>query len=147
VEEWYFQRHFTVNVWCEVLGNHITEPHFIKGRHTATYYREFPQNDLPLYLEIVPLAVQGRMWTQQGGAPRHFSNEATAFLGDNYHGRLSGKSVPVSWPPRSPDLYLLIFFPWCCLKSKVYHNGKLETRQQLATNEADVGIRSELDHV
>jgi hypothetical protein len=51
------------------------------------------------------------------------------------------------WPSCLLDLSPLDFFLWCCLRSVVYHSGKLETQQQLeqAVNEAAVVIGNELD--
>jgi hypothetical protein len=46
-------------VCCVRLGNYITGPHFMKGCLTSAYFRDFLQNDLPLYLEDVLLATQG----------------------------------------------------------------------------------------
>jgi hypothetical protein len=59
VAEHYFQYHFSVNVWCGILGNNFVGPHFIEGLLTAVYYRDFLQNNLPLYLEDVLLATRG----------------------------------------------------------------------------------------
>jgi hypothetical protein len=55
VAECYFQRRFSVNVWCGVSGNYFVGPRFIEGHLAAVYGRDFLQNDFPLYLEDVPL--------------------------------------------------------------------------------------------
>jgi hypothetical protein len=41
--------------WHGVLGNYQNGPHVIKGLLTATYYRNFLENELPLYLKVMPL--------------------------------------------------------------------------------------------
>jgi hypothetical protein len=52
----------------------------------------------------------------------------------------------VAWPTQSPDLNTLYFFPWGCMKSRVYHDGKPQTRHQSveATDEAAINIRNEM---
>lgn len=72
-----FSAVFCVNLWCGVLGNYFIWPHLIEGRLAASYYRQFLQNDLTLYL-----ATRGRVWVQHGGAPSRFDREATEFLID-----------------------------------------------------------------
>jgi hypothetical protein len=104
VEEHFFQQSVSVYVWCGVLGNHLTGPHFTEGHLTADYHRNFLQNDLPLYSDNVPIATQGKMSIQQDGAPLHFGRKVMVFLNDNYHGR---------WcqGPLITELFLIIVLP------------------------------------
>jgi hypothetical protein len=96
VPEHYFQCCFSVSAWCEVLGSCLIEPHIFKGHHTAAYYKNFLQNDLPLYLEQVPLSRRGQMWIQHDEASPHFATEVTDFLSDSYHGRWLGQGDQMS---------------------------------------------------
>jgi hypothetical protein len=75
---------FSAAVWCNVwhglLSNNLTGPHVIEGRLTAPYGRNFRENELPTYLEDVPLASRGRMWLQNDGASPNFSREVKKLL-------------------------------------------------------------------
>jgi len=42
-------------MWCGVSDSNLTEPRVIEGRVTGPYYRNFLGNELPLYLEDMPL--------------------------------------------------------------------------------------------
>jgi hypothetical protein len=53
VAECNFQHRFSVNMWCGVVGNNLIGPRVIESRLTAPYYRNFPENGLPLHLENV----------------------------------------------------------------------------------------------
>jgi hypothetical protein len=119
---------------------------FIKGCLTASYYRKFLENELPLYLEDVHLALQGQMWLQNDGALPHFGTDVMGFLNENYEGRWVGKNELVAWPAGSPDLNQLDLCLLGRMKSRVYHSGTPEGRCQLVdtTNEASVGIRNKL---
>ena len=54
------------------------------------------------------------------GAPAHFSIAVRNHPNSTYSGRCIGRSGPVAWPARSPDLNPLDFFFWGHLKSLVY---------------------------
>jgi hypothetical protein len=86
---------------------------------------------------------QDNMWIQSDGAPSHFRVGATEDLNASYRSWLD--LVPIAWTVRPLDLTLLNFL-WGCIKSKVHHTGKLETRQQLleCINEAAAAIRNEM---
>lgn len=43
-----------------------------QGILAALYYRNFLENNLPLYLKDMPLVMQGQMWQQHDGVPLHF---------------------------------------------------------------------------
>jgi hypothetical protein len=106
-------------------------PHVIAERLTPPYYRTFLENELPLHLEIMPLATRRRMWLRYDGAPPHFGRAVTEFLNEDYEGRSMGRCEPVALPARSPDLISVDFFPLDCMKSTVCHVCKPETRLQL----------------
>jgi len=54
-----------------VLGSNLNGPHVIEGYLAALYYRNFLENELPLYLKDMPLVTQGQMWLHDG-LPLHF---------------------------------------------------------------------------
>ena len=83
-------------------------------------YLEFLENDLPAYLENVPLAVRLNLWYQQDGAPAHYARIVRMFLNQRFPNRWIGRGGPVLWPPRSPDLNPLDFFLWGYVKDAVY---------------------------
>jgi hypothetical protein len=84
VVECNFQHRFSVNVWCRVLHNYLTGPHFIEGCLTSVQYRNFLQHELPLLLEDVPLASRVWMWIQHDGAPPHYGREVTTYQIDSF---------------------------------------------------------------
>jgi len=75
-------------------------------------YLEFLENDLPAYLENVPLAVRLNLWYQQEGAPAHYTRIVRMFLNQRFPNRWIGRDGPVLWPSKSPDLNPLDFFLW-----------------------------------
>ena len=86
------------------------------GPHVMPNYRDFLENNLPVLLEEVPLAVR----FQHDGAPAHFSLAARQQLTTTFGDRWIGHHGPVPWPARSPDLNPLDFFLWGHLKTLVY---------------------------
>lgn len=97
-------------------------------------------------MEDIPLEARRGMWFQQDGAPPHFGRQVTVFLNENFPERWIGRGGPVHWPARSPDLSPLDFFLWGCLKSRVYINGKPDTREELTDRivEATNSLKNEL---
>ncbi|GBN27178.1 hypothetical protein AVEN_46569-1 [Araneus ventricosus] len=49
---------------------------------------------------------------QQDGAPPHWGMIVRDFLDENFPDRWCGRSGPIPWPPRSPDITPLDFFLW-----------------------------------
>ena len=56
-----FQRRFTVNVWCGVLGNKLIGPFVFDNNLTGNAYEVFLQNELPGLLEDIPLTIRSQM--------------------------------------------------------------------------------------
>ncbi|OXU30556.1 hypothetical protein TSAR_016220 [Trichomalopsis sarcophagae] len=83
-------------------------------------YLEFLENDLPRYLENVPLGVRLRLWYQQDGAPAHYARDVRTFLNQRFPNRWIGRAGPFLWPPKSPDLNPLDFFLYGYVKDAVY---------------------------
>jgi len=98
---------------------------------TALYDRNFMENCRPRYSEYASFAIRGRQCLQHGGAPPHVGRKITEFLNEHFDEGGLETNGPVAWPGRSPALNPLDLFLWDCMKSRVYHNGKPEGRQQL----------------
>jgi len=56
----------------------------------------------------------------QDGAPPHFSCFVTDVLNERFPDAWIGRSGPIPWQPRSPDLSPLDFFLWGYIKNIVY---------------------------
>jgi len=55
----------------------------------------------------------------QDGGPPHFSFFMTDVLNARFPDAWIGRGRPIPWPPRSPDLSPLDFFPWGYIKNNV----------------------------
>ena len=64
-----FQRRFTVNVWCGVLGNKLIGPFVFDNNLTGNANEVFLRNELPGLLEDIPLMIRSQMYFQHDGAP------------------------------------------------------------------------------
>jgi hypothetical protein len=115
-----YQRPWTVNVWCGIIGNKLIGPHIIEGTLNGQMYRDILENELPTLLEDLSLEVRQNMWFQHDGCPAHYSMVAREVLDRDFNGRWIGRAGPVNWPARSPDLTSPDFFLWGYLKEKVY---------------------------
>jgi hypothetical protein len=103
-----------------VLGDCLVGPYVLPHLLTGNHYRDFLLHDLLKLLEDVPLAVKAPMWYMHDDAPEHFSRAVRDVPNNTHHDRWIGRRGPTAWPPRSPDLYPLDFYPWGHLKSLVY---------------------------
>ena len=56
-----FQRRFSVNVWCGVLGNRLTGPFVFDNNLTGNTYDAFLRNELPGLLEDIPLMIRSQI--------------------------------------------------------------------------------------
>lgn len=104
------------------LGGHlrggIIGPFFITGKlNGPKYLRMLKEQVLPLIRRNMLL--NGGYWMQDG-APPHFAKEIRDFLDQTYPGRWIGRSGPILWPPRSPDMTPCDFFLWAHIKRQVY---------------------------
>jgi hypothetical protein len=83
-------------------------------------YVDFLQNELPVLMEMVPVAKRVRVVNRHDGAPAHYSHLATHHLNLTFPERWIGCSGHVQWSPRSPDVTPLDFCLWGWTKSEVY---------------------------
>ncbi|GFT55152.1 uncharacterized protein TNCV_2326341 [Trichonephila clavipes] len=87
------QDRFLVNVWADILGDHLIGPYILPGHLTGPRYLIFLEQVLPKLLDRahVTAATRTSMWFQQDGAPAHFSisvrNHLDATCGERWIGR------------------------------------------------------------
>ncbi|GFW14904.1 uncharacterized protein TNCV_1563661 [Trichonephila clavipes] len=69
------QDRFLVNVWADILGDHLIGPYILPAHLTGPRYLIFLEQVLPKLLDRahVTAATRTSMWFQQDGAPAHFS--------------------------------------------------------------------------
>lgn len=115
-----FQREFSINVWCGLIGNQLIGPFILPPRLNAALFLEFLREELNVLLEDLPLQLRRDHWIQLDGAPPHFGRNVRNWLHENYPERWIGRGGPVEWPPRSPDLTPLDFYVWGTMKNLVY---------------------------
>jgi len=87
---------------------------------------------LPKLLEGVPLNIRQQLIFQQAGAPPHNARCVHQSLNEKFPGRWIGRSGPVRWPARSPDLTTLLdYFLWGHIKEHVYNKHQIHNREEL----------------
>lgn len=75
-----FQVKYKVNVWIGMLGGRLIGPHFFENNLNSEIYLNFLRNDLPNYLEEIPLQVRRSIWFHQDGAPPHNARIVSNYL-------------------------------------------------------------------
>jgi len=83
-------------MWCGVSGSNLTEPRVIDGRVTDPYYRNYLRDELPLYLENMPLTRRGHMCQRHEMASPHFGKKEIEIFNENYEKRWIGKKWPMA---------------------------------------------------
>ncbi|GFX07826.1 uncharacterized protein TNCV_4160951 [Trichonephila clavipes] len=135
------QDRFLVNVWADILGDHLIGPYILPGHLTGPRYLIFLEQVLPKLLDRahVTAATRISMWFQQDGAPAHFSisvrNHLDAVCGERWIGR----GGPVHLFLRSPDLSCLDYFFWGQVKSLVYETPVNNAEERVARISAAAG--------
>ena len=124
-----FQRIFSVNVWCSLLGNRLIGPSVFDNL-TGNTYEVFLRNELPGLLEDIPLMIRSQMYFQHDGAPPHYTRHVREYLNESSPNRWLGHGGPVARPTKSPDLTPLDYYPWGHMKTLVYET-KVESRAAL----------------
>ena len=109
-----FQRRFTVNVWCGVLGNRSIGPFVFDSNLTGNTYETFLRNELPGLLEDM---IRSQMYFQHDGAPPHYTRHVREYLNEFFPNRMLGRGGPVAWPPRSPYPTPLDYYLWAHMKT------------------------------
>jgi len=85
-----FQRRFTVNVWCGVLGNKLIGPIVFDNNLAGNVYEVFLRNELPGLLEDIPLMIRSQMYFQHDGAPPHYTLHVRDYLNESFLNRWLG---------------------------------------------------------
>ena len=65
----HFQRRFSVNVWCGVLGNRLIGPFVFDNNLTGNTYDAFLKKDLPGLLEDIPIMIRAKCTSNMMGLP------------------------------------------------------------------------------
>ena len=99
-----FQRRFTANVWCGVLGNNFIGPFVFDNNLMRNAYEVFLRNELPGLLEDIPLMIRSQMYFKHDGAPPYYTRHVRDYLNESFPNRWLGCGGPIPWPLRSPDL-------------------------------------------
>jgi hypothetical protein len=132
-----FQVRWKINIWAGIMGTQILGPVILPDILTGQTYVEFLRENLPDFLEEVPLFERNKMFFQQDGAGPHNARIVTNYLNEQFPGRWMGRYGPIRWPARSPDLNPLDFFLWGYCKESIYKTlpedvDDLETRLRYA---------------
>lgn len=118
-----FQHPWSLNVWGGILNDEVIGPFFFEDTLNANRYLNFLEDQLPVLLENVNLQTRHNLWYQHDGAPPHHARIVRRFL-NNWRGeRWIGRSGPIAWPARSPDLTPIDFFLWGYIKDQVYQTA------------------------
>lgn len=140
-----FQTRWKINLWAGIMGTQILGPIILPDILTGATYVELLRENLPDFLEEVPLLERNKIVFQQDGAGPHNARVVTNYLNEQFPGRWMGRYGPIRWPARSPDLNPLDFFLWGYCKEIIYKTlpediEDLETRlrQVIWTIEEDV---------
>jgi hypothetical protein len=100
---------FIVNVWAEIVDDHLTGPYVIEDRIGGAQYLNFLHETLPILMDSLTLNLRQDMWYQLEGAPAHFIRPVRDWLNHNYPGRWIGRGGQVIWPEHSPEFIPLDF--------------------------------------
>ena len=125
-----FQRRFSVNVWCGLLGNKLIRPFVFDNNLTGNTYKGFLRNELPGLLKDIPLMIRSQMYFQRDGAPPHYIWHVTEYLNEYFPNCWLGHGGPLARPPRLPDLTTLDYYLWGHMKILVYET-KVDSRAAL----------------
>lgn len=120
IREQNFQHRFSINVWAGIVGDNLIGPYVLPARLNGETYLNFLRANLPELLEDVDLQTRRNMWLMHDGAPAHFTRNVTTYLNETFPNKWIGRSGPISWPARSPELNMCDFFLWARMKELVY---------------------------
>ncbi|EZA50974.1 hypothetical protein X777_10543, partial [Ooceraea biroi] len=59
-----YEQKFFINVWARIVGDHLLGPYILPARLNAQNYLIFLQQQLPDYLDDLPLQFRRVMWWQ-----------------------------------------------------------------------------------
>ncbi|KAL6416442.1 hypothetical protein ACFW04_013467 [Cataglyphis niger] len=128
-----FQTRWKINVWAGIMGTEILGAVILPDVLTERTYVDFLTENLPDFLEDVPLFEKNEIVFQQDGAGPHNARIVTNYLNEHFSGRWMGRYGPIRWPARSPDLNSLDFFLWGYCKEEVIYKTLPEDIEELET--------------
>jgi len=105
-----FQIHWKINLWVGIMESQILSPVVLPDILTGQTYVDFLRENLPKFLEEVPLLERNKIVFQQDDAGPHSARIVTNYLNEQFPGHWMGRYGPIRWPVRSPDLNPLDFF-------------------------------------
>lgn len=123
-------------VWAGVWAGGFIGPFFHDQTVNGHRYLGMLENDVLPVLQNIEAFREGQMWWQQDGAPPHWYRPARDFLDNHFPERWIGRSGPLAWPARSPDLTACDYWLWGHLKQLVYR------RQPDSLEELKISIRA-----
>lgn len=115
-----FQYRWKRNLWAGIMGTEILGPVVLPDILNGERYMELLRENLPDFLEEMPLLERNKIVFQQDGAGPHNARIVTDYLNEQFPGRWMGRYGPIRWPARSPDLNPLDFFLWGYCKEEIY---------------------------
>ena len=104
------QGHWSLNVWCGILGGTIIGPYFFDQPLNGAVFLNFLVNQLPLLLKDIPLQLRQNMVLRLDCCTAYFSRNEREHVDLGYQQKWIGRGSLFSWPPRSPDLTCLDFY-------------------------------------
>lgn len=108
-----------LNVWCRLMHDHIFGP-FVFAENTINGRMFLDMLELFLFPQVDDLPNAGDIYLQLDTVPPHYSDLIRVALDEKFPNQWIGRSGPILWPPRSPDLTVLDFFFWGFVKNIVY---------------------------
>jgi hypothetical protein len=94
-----------VNVWCGLLCDRVAGPFiFTESAITGDIYLDLLQLYVFPHIEDVERDTGNRVIFMQDGAPPHFNLLMRGALNEKFPNAWIGRSEPIPWPLRSPDL-------------------------------------------
>jgi len=107
-----FQRRFSMNVLCGVLGNKLSGPFVLDNNLTGNTYEVFLSDKIPGLLEYIPLMIRSQMYFQHDGAPQHYTRHVREHFNVSIPNCWLGRGGSVAWPKMSTDLTPLDYYFW-----------------------------------
>jgi hypothetical protein len=91
-----FGRRFSVNVWCDLLGNKLIGQFVLDNNLTGNTYEFFLRNDLPGLLGNISVMVKGQIYFQRDWARPHYIQHVKEYLHESSPNHWLGHSGPLA---------------------------------------------------